>query len=110
MPLARDVARAQKSPRLAPRAETTVVEVDLRTTIGLRTSHALHRLLALGVPWGSREEGRGTSGTFRETWQLPWDPELSIRLVERAGYGTTLETAATAQLIERAEPRRASST
>ena len=57
----------------------------------------------LGVPWGAVVEGRGSSGTFRETWEVQWDPELSVRLIEQAGYGTTLESAATARLIERVE-------
>ncbi len=103
VPLARDVARLQKSARLAPAAAPVTLEVDLRTTNGMRRSVLLHRMLALGVPWGVPEEGRGTSGTFRETWRLAWEPELSIRLIERAGYGTTLEAAATAHLVERAE-------
>jgi hypothetical protein len=102
VPLARDVAKAQKFARLAPQADTRVVELDLRTPTGLRKSHLLHRLVALGVPWGTVVDGRGSSGTFRETWELRWDPDLSVRLVERAGYGTTLETAATARLLERA--------
>ena len=38
----------------------------------------------LGVPWGSPIEGRGAAGTFRETWQLRWEPELAVRLVERS--------------------------
>jgi hypothetical protein len=102
VPLARDLAKAQKSARLKPTAAPRVVEVDLRTPSGLRKSHLLHRLLALGVPWGVPEEGRGSSGTFRETWRVAWEPELSVRLVERSGYGSTVETAATARLIERA--------
>jgi hypothetical protein len=102
VPLARDVAREQKSARLPPRAESRTVEIDLRTPTGLRKSHLLHRLSALGVGWGSVVEGRGSSGTFRETWELRWDPELSVRLIEQAGYGTTLESAATARLLERA--------
>lgn len=102
VPLARDLARAQKSARLKPSAATKTVEVDLRTPTGRRKSHLLHRLLALGVPWGVPEEGRGSSGTFRETWRVAWEPELSVRLVERSGYGSTVETAATARLIERA--------
>ena len=103
VPLARDVAKAQRSARLRPRADPTTVEIDLRTPTGLRKSHLLHRMVALGVPWGSVVEGRGSSGTFRETWELRWDPELSVRLIERAGYGTTLESATTARLLERAE-------
>ncbi|MEM1333733.1 MAG: DUF5682 family protein, partial [Actinomycetota bacterium] len=100
VPLAKDLAKLQKSARLRPSAEIVTVEVDLRTPTGLRKSHLLHRLLALGVPWGVPEEGRGSSGTFRETWRLAWEPELSIRLVERAGYGTTVEAASTARLLE----------
>ncbi|MGB0114965.1 MAG: DUF5682 family protein [Ilumatobacteraceae bacterium] len=103
VPLARDVAKAQKSARLPPKADASVVEIDLRTPTGLRKSHLLHRLSALGVGWGVVVEGRGSSGTFRETWELQWEPELSIRLIERAGYGTTLESAATARLLERAD-------
>lgn len=101
VPLARDLARAQKTARLKPVAATTTVEIDLRTPTGRRKSHLLHRLLALGVPWGVPQEGRGSSGTFRETWRVAWEPELSVRLVERSGYGSTVETAATARLIER---------
>ena len=103
VPLARDLATAQRSARLKPVATPKVVEVDLRTPTGLRKSHLLHRMLALGVPWGVPEEGRGSSGTFRETWRVAWEPELSVRLVERSGYGSTVVTAATARLVERAE-------
>jgi hypothetical protein len=103
VPLARDLARAQKSARLTPNADAVTIELDVRTPNGHRRSLLLHRLLALGVAWGVPEEGRGTSGTFRETWRLRWEPELSIRLVEQSGYGSTLEGAATAHLVERAE-------
>lgn len=101
VPLARDLAKAQKSARLTPSAESRTVEIDLRKPTGLRKSQLLHRLLALGVPWGSQVEGRGSSGTFRETWQVAWEPELSVRLIECSGYGTTVESASTARLVER---------
>jgi hypothetical protein len=103
VPLARDLAKAQKTARLKPEVGVRVLEVDLRTPTGRRKSHLLHRLLALGVAWGVPEEGRGSSGTFRETWRISWEPELSVRLVERSGYGTTVESAATARLVERAD-------
>ena len=106
VPLARDLAAVRKSARLTPSATPRIVEVDLRTPTGRRKSHLLHRLLALGVPWGVPEEGRGSSGTFRETWRLAWEPELSVRLVERSGYGSTVESAATARLVERAAASR----
>jgi Family of unknown function (DUF5682) len=100
VPLARDLAAAQRAARLRPDASSPTVELDLRTPNGLRRSRLLHRLVALGVPWGVLREGRGSSGTFRETWQLAWEPELSVRLVEMAGHGTTVESAATSRLAE----------
>jgi hypothetical protein len=103
VPLARDLAARQRAARLKPEAEPRVIELDLRTPNGLRRSHLLHQLNAIGVPWGSLEEGRGSSGTFRETWRVVWRPEWSVRLVEVAGSGTTVEQAATNRLIERAE-------
>jgi hypothetical protein len=100
VPLARDLAAAQRAARLKPDAGRRTVELDLRTPNGLRRSRLLHRLVALDVPWGELREGRGSSGTFRETWQLSWEPELSVRLVEMAGHGTTVAGAAAARLVE----------
>ena len=103
VPLARDLAACQRAARLKPEAAPRTIELDLRTANGLRRSHLLHRLTALGVPWGWLREGRGSSGTFRETWQVEWEPELSVRLVERAGHGTTVEAAATSCLVEQVD-------
>ena len=102
VPLARDLAARQRSARLKPEPDDHTVELDLRTPNGLRRSHLLHQLAAIGVPWGSLEDGRGSSGTFRETWRVGWRPEWSIRVIEYAAYGTTVEQAATARLVERA--------
>ena len=103
VPLARDLAVRQKAARIKPQADDQTIELDLRTPNGLRRSHLLHQLVALGVAWGSLEEGRGSSGTFRETWRLTWRPEWSVRIVELAAHGTTVERAATNRLIERAD-------
>lgn len=102
VPLARDLSKRQRSARLKPDATNQTIELDLRTTNGLRRSHLLHQVSAIGVPWGTLEEGRGSSGTFRETWRVSWQPEWSIRVIEYAAYGTTVEHAATTRLIERA--------
>jgi hypothetical protein len=102
VPLARDLAIRQRAARLTPEPVERLIELDLRTPNGLRRSHLLHQLTALGVPWGSLEDGRGSSGTFRETWRLVWRPEWSVRLVEVAGSGTTIEQAAVTRLVERA--------
>ena len=102
VPLAVDVAAEQKRWRLKPTAGTKTIEIDLRQPTAAGRSRMLHRLHALGIPWGRVTEGRGSSGTFRETWTLAWDPEAAVHIVEASAYGTTLEAAATARLAERA--------
>ncbi|MEO5899668.1 MAG: DUF5682 family protein [Ilumatobacteraceae bacterium] len=102
VPLARDLAVQQKRARLKPEATSKAIELDVRAPAGRNRSILLHRLRALDVQWGTLQEGRGSSGTFRETWRLRWEPELTIRLIELAGHGTTVEAAATSRLLERA--------
>jgi len=102
VPLARDVVAQQRKVRLKPSADAQTVELDVRTPNGRNRSVLLHRLRALGVSWGSVEDGRGSSGTFRETWALRWEPELTIRVIELSAHGTTVATAATHRLLERA--------
>lgn len=100
VPLARDLAAHQRRVRLRPSADAQTVELDLRQPNGRARSILLHRVNALGVPWGSVEQGRGSSGTFRETWVLRWEPELTIRVIEQSAHGTTLAAAATHRLLE----------
>ena len=102
VPLARDLTVQQRKARLKPHADAHTVELDLRTPLGRARSVLLHRLHALGVQWGVVQEGRGSTGTFRETWGLQWEPELTIGLIERSAYGTTVQAAATGRLLERA--------
>ena len=100
VPLARDLAAQQRATRLKPEADGRLLELDLRTPQGRNRSVLLHRAAALGVPWGSLREGRGSTGSFRETWWLQWEPEASVRLVELAALGTTVRSAAAARLSE----------
>lgn len=101
--LARDLVTQQRRCRLRPSAQPRTLELDLRSDSGRRRSQLLHRLDALGLRWGTLIEGRRSTGTFRETWRLEWEPELSVRLVELAGYGSSVEAAAAARLVERVE-------
>lgn len=102
VPLARDLAAQQRRLRIKPTASTVRLELDLRTPLGRGRSHLLHRMRALAVPWGHLDDWRGSSGTFREMWVLNWRPELAVPLVERAAFGTTVQAAAEAYLVERA--------
>ncbi len=103
VPLARDLATQQRKVRLKPTADAQTIELDVRLPNPRARSVLLHRLRSLGVPWGTVEEGRGTSGTFRETWALRWEPELTIRLIELSAHGTTVRAAAAHRLLEQAQ-------
>ncbi|QRN95201.1 hypothetical protein JRI60_39980 [Archangium violaceum] len=103
VPLARDLAALQKSLRLPPSAESKVQELDLRKDMDRERSRLLHRLRLLDIPWGTPEEDpRNSTGTFRETWRLKWDPELAVRVVEASLFGNTVESAATSRVVTRA--------
>jgi hypothetical protein len=53
------------------------------------------------VGWGTPVDVEGT-GTFKEGWQLSWEPEFAVSLIEASAYGTTVVAAATAKSSERA--------
>lgn len=101
VPLAVDLAAQQRAVRLPPASDVRRVELDLRTPNGRARSLLLHRLRALEVPWGTLVDSRSSTGTFRETWEVRWEPELAIRVVERSAYGLTVAAAASAMLCER---------
>ncbi|WP_406439642.1 DUF5682 family protein [Streptomyces sp. NBC_00631] len=97
VPLQRDLAREQRRLRLRPEALERELELDLRKETDAGRSRLLHRLRLLGVGWGEPGRARGSTGTFRETWRLCWEPELSVRVAEAGVWGTTVEGAATAR-------------
>ena len=103
VPLAADLAATQRSLRLKPSATATTIQVDLRTDAQRARSVLLHRLLALGVPWGTPADGTRTTGTFKEVWDLVWEPELSVALIEASLYGTTVLDATQARVRELAD-------
>ncbi|MGW4821114.1 DUF5682 family protein [Streptomyces sp. NPDC004227] len=97
VPLQRDLARLQRRLRLKPEALERELELDLRKETDAARSSLLHRLRLLGVGWGEPTASRGSTGTFRETWRLCWEPELSVRVAEAGVWGTTVLAAATAR-------------
>ncbi len=101
VPIAQDLADQQKRLRLKVRAQSEIVGLDLRKPNDLAKSHLFHRLRLLDINWAqpAGRQGRAT-GTFHETWQTEWQPELSVALVEASMYGTTVESAATAKVTE----------
>ncbi|MGW0612970.1 DUF5682 family protein [Streptomyces sp. NPDC002788] len=97
VPLQRDLARLQRRLRLKPEALERELELDLRKETDAARGRLLHRLRLLGVAWGEPAASRGSTGTFRETWRLRWEPELSVRVAEAGVWGTTVLSAATAK-------------
>jgi hypothetical protein len=103
VPLARSLASEQRRCRLKPEVTSRTLELDLRKPLDLRRSELLHRTTLLGVPWGTETEGRRSAGTFRETWQIRWEPEFEVRVIEASALGTTLQSAAAAAVGQRAQ-------
>lgn len=97
-PLLEDLQIQQKRLKLKPEALPRELSLDLRSTAGLDKSTLLHRLLILDVPWGTQTDTGSSRGTFRERWQLQWQPEYAVRLVENLVYGSTLAQAASQKL------------
>ncbi|HLK79855.1 MAG TPA: DUF5682 family protein [Streptosporangiaceae bacterium] len=95
VPLQRDLHDQQRSLRLRAEAEPRDYDLDLRKPNDLARSHLLHRLTLLGVRWGIPQQGRARNlGTFRESWQLAWRPELDLALIEASMWGSTVRAAA----------------
>lgn len=97
VPLQRDLDRTQRRLRLKPEALERELELDVRKETDAGRSRLLHRLRLLGIGWGEPVASRGSTGTFRETWRLRWEPELSVRVAEAGVWGTTVLGAATAK-------------
>ncbi|PPK62047.1 DUF5682 family protein [Actinokineospora auranticolor] len=100
-PLTSDLIAAAKRLRLARDPLSRELDLDLRTPGGLDRSRLLHRLRLLGIHWGTpRKSTKQNKGTFRETWDLAWEPGFEVDLVAAAVYGTTVVAASTAKVQE----------
>ncbi|HET8939439.1 MAG TPA: DUF5682 family protein [Polyangiales bacterium] len=102
VPLLRDFERACKSLRLKLSPDVITLELDLRRPLDRARSELVHRLQLLEVGWGELDDSERGTGTFRETLQLCWQPELSVELIAANVYGSTVEQAAKNKLTERA--------
>jgi hypothetical protein len=101
VPLQRDIEQAQKSLRLKPEATAKTLDLDLRQPNDLARSHLLHRLRLLDLPWGEiTASQRASRGTFHEVWQLQWQPEFALRIIEASRFGATVAHAASARVME----------
>ncbi len=97
-PLQQDLEKNIKSARLTKiyqRSETVKKELDLRNENQLFASHLLHRLHMLDIPWGKLlDNSPYQRGSFKESWQLRWEPAFILRLIEAGMWGSTVAEAA----------------
>ena len=103
VPLAEDLARAQRKLRLKPSAQTKTVVLDLRNPSQLERSVLFHRLRLVGIDWAIMADAGRTSGTFKEVWDLCWQPSLALDVIEASIHGTTVESAAAAKVRSEAD-------
>lgn len=78
--------------------------IDLRVETDRQKSLLLHRLEIINIPWGTqRATSELTQSSFKEVWQLRWQPDFAIIIIEKSALGNTLLEAATRQVIQEAE-------
>ncbi len=106
-PLQKDLEKQVKSARLTAAFNTTkTVEktLDLRNGSNLLASHLLHRLCILDIPWGELQPASALQrGSFKEVWQLEWQAEFFLQLIEAGMWGSTVQEAATNFVIDKAK-------
>ncbi len=105
-PLQVDIEKLQKKLRLPPTADFKDYTLDLRKETDLERSILLHRLRLLDIQWGQQHDVSG-KGTFKEQWRLQWDPAFSIDIIEKGGWGNTVEEATSKYVSD--EARKATS-
>ncbi len=104
VPLDADLRARARTLKLKIDPLERTLALDLRREYDRARSVFLHRLLVLGIGWGTVTEDlvRGT-GTFHETWALRWRPELAVAIIDAAGWGTTVAGAAGARIVSVAQ-------
>jgi len=99
-PLQKDLIKQQTRLRLKPEPAGKIIELDLRKTFDLEKSQLLHRLVILDIHWGEKQDLRTKTSTFHEQWELEWQPDLALAVVEAGIWGRSIQQAANARAID----------
>lgn len=95
VPLQRDLENKQRRLRLKPSTAIEKLDLDLRKEHDRARSQLLHQLRLLNIEWGKPQRGTGKQlGTFHEYWQIQWQVEFVVKLIEANIWGNTTEKAA----------------
>lgn len=92
VPLQHDFESQIKALRLKLSAMPKMFNLDLRKPLHLKRSILFHRLNILEITWAERKTVR-TKGSFKEGWELTWDPTMEVLLIDKSSYGNTIEIA-----------------
>lgn len=93
LPIQKDFEKKIKRYRLQIREDEKTYQLDLREPRGLEKSIFLHRLKILDITWGELKTVR-SKGTFKEVWELAWQPEISLQIIDKGIWGNSVEIAA----------------
>jgi hypothetical protein len=103
VPLQRHLEERQRKLSLKPSVEIKRLDLDLRKETDRARSQLLHQLRLLNIHWGIPKEVHGKQSTFHEDWQLQWQVEFVISLIEANVWGNTVDAAATAFVCHQAD-------
>jgi hypothetical protein len=92
-PLQQDLEKQIKTLRIKIEAVEKSIQLDLRKENGQQRSALFNRLIILNVRWAECHSSGSGKGTFKEIWQLQWQPECEIALIEKSAWGNSIETA-----------------
>ncbi len=92
VPLQQDFELQIKSLRLKLSAIPKVLNLDLREPLDLKRSIFFNRLKILEIDWAESKSVR-RRGSFKERWEISWDPKMEVSLIDKSNYGNTIEYA-----------------
>ena len=92
VPLQQDFETQIKSLRLKLSAMPKMYNLDLRKPLDLKRSILFYRLSILEIGWAEHKVVR-KKGSFKEAWELKWDPKMEVLLIDKSSYGNTIEHA-----------------
>jgi hypothetical protein len=106
VPLARDLEIQTRQLRLKRTSEAKELDLDLRKPTDLSRSILFHRLNLLDLSWATLQPQKMQTSTFHEYWQVVWNPELAVAVIDASVWGNTVEQAARARCEHRAKDLR----
>jgi hypothetical protein len=106
-PLVADIEKKLREADLEPQAVGKEREFPLNQVEGMQKSRLLHQMRLLNIPGFVRTGGvdfsdRSDLTLLTENWRIIWLPEQDAAMIEASLYGSVLDEAVMARLLERA--------